>query len=189
MAQRLHPRARTTIAIRKEIARSSESVRELAKRFDVNPKTIVKWKRRESPADAPMGRPIGSIRSLSERDEGWINAHRLTCGGSLDDCFLHLKKKIPHLTRSSLQRCLNRLGINHCAERKRCGVTPRVMADVFEDLLRNDIDPAKMRATKKHIESQLRRLLKYVKGTWAYSRNSKSRSLISSSWPSARDSR
>jgi transposase-like protein len=42
----IHPQARTTPAVRQEIARSSESTGVLAKRFGVSTETIRKWRKR-----------------------------------------------------------------------------------------------------------------------------------------------
>ena len=42
----LHPQARTTPAVRQEIARSSESTGVLAKRFGISTETIRKWRKR-----------------------------------------------------------------------------------------------------------------------------------------------
>ncbi len=55
MGQLLHANARTTQAIRREIRNCEESLVKAAKRFNVNPKTIAKWKKREHPQDLPMG--------------------------------------------------------------------------------------------------------------------------------------
>jgi transposase-like protein len=42
----IHPNARTTPAVRAEIARSTESSGELAKRYSVSTETIRKWRKR-----------------------------------------------------------------------------------------------------------------------------------------------
>jgi transposase-like protein len=42
----IHPQARTTPAVRQEIARSSESTGVLAKRFGVSTETVRKWRKR-----------------------------------------------------------------------------------------------------------------------------------------------
>ena len=55
MGQVLHGSATTTEAVRRAIQHSQESLRALAKRYGVNPKTIAKWKRRASAADLPTG--------------------------------------------------------------------------------------------------------------------------------------
>ena len=55
MGQVLHGCARTTKAVRRAIQHSQESLRLLAKRHGVNPKTIAKWRKRCSVADLPTG--------------------------------------------------------------------------------------------------------------------------------------
>ena len=42
----IHPNARTTPAVRAEIARSSEPTGELARRFGVSTETVRKWRKR-----------------------------------------------------------------------------------------------------------------------------------------------
>ncbi len=51
----LHGSATTTEAVRRAIGHSQASLRELARRFGVNPKTVAKWRRRTSVADLPTG--------------------------------------------------------------------------------------------------------------------------------------
>jgi hypothetical protein len=46
MGQILHGCARTTEAVRRAIQHSQESLRTLARRHGVNPKTIAKWRKR-----------------------------------------------------------------------------------------------------------------------------------------------
>ena len=55
MGQVLHGSARTTKAVRRAIQASQESIAKLAERYDLNPKTVHKWKKRDSVNDAPMG--------------------------------------------------------------------------------------------------------------------------------------
>ena len=55
MGQVLHGSATTTEAIRRAIQHSQESLRALAKRYGINPKTVAKWKKRTSVADLPTG--------------------------------------------------------------------------------------------------------------------------------------
>ncbi|ETZ06695.1 hypothetical protein P618_201136 [Holospora obtusa F1] len=40
---------------RREIRNSQESIAKSAARFNVNPKTIIKWRKREDTKDLPMG--------------------------------------------------------------------------------------------------------------------------------------
>jgi hypothetical protein len=55
MGQVLHGSATTTEAVRRAIQHSQESLRSLAKRYGVNPKTIAKWRVRTSVSDLPTG--------------------------------------------------------------------------------------------------------------------------------------
>jgi len=55
MGQILHANARTTEATRREIRNSEESIAKAAVRFNVNPKTIIKWRNREDTKDSPYG--------------------------------------------------------------------------------------------------------------------------------------
>lgn len=48
MGQLLHGSAKTTHAIRGELQRSEVSVARLAKRFGINEKTVIKWRKRQS---------------------------------------------------------------------------------------------------------------------------------------------
>ena len=82
----------------------------------MNPKTIAKWKRRSSPADAPMGPKEPRSTVLSTEEEAIIVAFRKHTLLPLDDCLYALQATIPHLTRSSLHRCLQRHGISRLPE-------------------------------------------------------------------------
>ena len=55
MAAGLHGSARTTPRVRAELQASQEATRALARRYGLNPKTVAKWRRRSTTADAPMG--------------------------------------------------------------------------------------------------------------------------------------
>jgi transposase InsO family protein len=116
MGQVLHGCARTTEAVRRAIQHSQESIRALARRHGVNPKTIAKWKRRTSAADAPMGPKAPRSTVLSSEEEAIIVAFRKHTLLPLDDCLYALQATIPHLTRSSLHRCLQRHGISRLPE-------------------------------------------------------------------------
>jgi transposase InsO family protein len=110
MGQVLHGSARTTEAVRRTIQHSQESIRTLAGRYGINPKTVAKWKRRCSTADAPMGPKAPRSTVLSQ--EAIVVAFRKHTLLPLDDCLYALQATIPHLTRSSLHRCLQRHGIS-----------------------------------------------------------------------------
>src|SRR5919205_1756470 len=112
MGQVLHGSARTTAAVRRAIQHSQESLRCLARRHGINPKTVAKWKKRTSIRDQPTGpkRPRSTVLTLEE--EAIVVAFRRHTLLPLDDCLYALQPTIPHLTRSSLHRCLQRHGIS-----------------------------------------------------------------------------
>jgi len=112
MAQVLHGSARTTEKTRKEIQKSKESIAKLAKKYNINPKTVQKWKRRKYVHDSPMGPKNPHSTVLSKEEEAAIVAFRQKTLLPLDDCLYALQEAIPHLTRSSLHRCLVRHDIS-----------------------------------------------------------------------------
>lgn len=112
MGQVLHGSATTTEAVRRAIQHSQESLRALAKRYGINQKTVAKWKKRSSVADVPTGPKEAHSTVLSLEDEAVVVAFRRHTLLPLDDCLYALQPTIPHLTRSSLHRCLQRHGIS-----------------------------------------------------------------------------
>jgi transposase InsO family protein len=116
MGQVLHGSATTTEAIRRAIQRSEESLRTLAKRYGINQKTVAKWKKRASVTDLPTGPKQPKSTVLSIEEEAIIVAFRRHTLLPLDDCLYALQPTIPHLTRSSLHRCLQRHGIGRLPE-------------------------------------------------------------------------
>lgn len=112
MGQVLHGSARTTEAVRRAIQHSQESLRALAKRYGINQKTVAKWKKRSAVADLPTGPKKAHSTVLSLEEEAIIVAFRRHTLLPLDDCLYALQPTIPHLTRSSLHRCLQRHGIS-----------------------------------------------------------------------------
>ncbi|WP_199556517.1 IS481 family transposase, partial [Sandaracinobacteroides hominis] len=112
MGQFLHGSAKTTHAVRGELQRSQASVAQLAKRFGINEKTVLKWRSRASVEDLPMGPKERRSSVLSPMEEAAIVALRVQARLPLDDVFVALRDVIPHLTRSSLHRCLQRNGIS-----------------------------------------------------------------------------
>src|SRR3954451_11574041 len=112
MGQVLHGSATTTEAIRRAIQHSQASLRALAHRYGINPKTVAKWKKRGSVADVPTGPQDAKSTVLSVAEEAIIVAFRKHTLLPLDDCLYALQPTVPHLTRSSLHRCLQRHGIS-----------------------------------------------------------------------------
>ena len=112
MGQVLHGSATTTHAIRTAIQRSQASIQELSETYHLNPKTVAKWKKRDFVADAAMGPKEIRSTVLSLEEEAVIVAFRKYTLLPLDDCLYALQASLPHLTRSSLHRCLQRHGIS-----------------------------------------------------------------------------
>lgn len=111
MGQILHGSARTTAAVRRAIQHSQESLRALARRYDINAKTVAKWRKRTTVHDAPMG-PQPRSTSLTPEEEAIAVAFRKHTLLPLDDCLYALQATIPQLTRSALHRCFQRHDIS-----------------------------------------------------------------------------
>ena len=75
MGQILHGCARTTAAVRRAIQHSQESLKTLAERYGINPKTVQKWRKHSFVEDARMGpRPHSGI--LNAEQEAMVVAFR-----------------------------------------------------------------------------------------------------------------
>jgi transposase-like protein len=112
MGQILHGSAKTTHAVRAAIQRSKASIKELAGRYDLNPKTVTKWRKRPFVHDAAMGPKAPHSTVLSAEEEALAVAFRKHTLLPLDDCLYALQATIPHLTRSSLHRLFQRHSIS-----------------------------------------------------------------------------
>ncbi len=112
MAQLLHQRATTTHAIRAAIQRSTEPAATLSRRYGINPKTVRKWRNRETIEDTRMGPRAPRSMSLTPWEEAAAVTFRQKTLLPLDDCLHALQRAIPSLTRSSLHRLYQRHGIS-----------------------------------------------------------------------------
>jgi Integrase core domain len=112
MAAVLHGSARTTPRVRAELQTSKESTRTLAARYGLNPKTVTKWRGRQSTIDAAMGPRDPHSTVLSAAEEAMVVEFRRRTLLPLDDVLGCLRESIPKLTRSALHRCLQRHGIS-----------------------------------------------------------------------------
>jgi transposase-like protein len=83
----------------------------LARRHGINQKTVAKWRKRCSVAYLRTGPKNPRSRVLSVEEEAVIVAFRRHTLVPLDDCLYSLQATIPHLTRSSLHRYLERHAI------------------------------------------------------------------------------
>ena len=128
MGQVLHGSATTTHAVRAAIQRSEASIAALSRAYGVNPKTVAKWRKRASVADAAMGPKERRSTVLSREEEALVVAFRRHTLLPLDDCLYALQATILRLTRSSLHRCFQRHDISRLPEVE--GGKPR---KVFKD--------------------------------------------------------
>jgi len=112
MGQVLHGSATTTHAIRTAMQRSKAPLKGLAVRYGFNQKTVAKWRKRNFVHDAPMGPKASRSTVLSVEEGAVVVAFRRHTLLHLDDCLYALQAAIPHPTRSSLHRCLQRHGIS-----------------------------------------------------------------------------
>lgn len=111
MAAGLHGSARTTPRVRAELQAAQASSRALAAQHGLNPKTVLKWRKRASTADAPMG-PKPRSTTLTEAEAAIVVEFRRRTLLPLDDVLGWLRDSTPKLTRSALHRCLVRHGIS-----------------------------------------------------------------------------
>jgi transposase InsO family protein len=120
----LHKQARTTPAVRAEIAASSEPVAVLARRFNVTEMTIRKWKSRESVYD----RPHTAHRlqtTLTPAQEAVAVELRRTLRLPLDDLLVVVREFLNEaVSRSGLDRCLRRHGVSRLADLEPRQVAP-----------------------------------------------------------------
>ena len=86
MGQVLHGCARTTEAVRRAIQHSQASLSKLASQYGINPKTVAKWRQRESVQDAPMGPKTVQSTVLTAEDEAAIVAFRKYPSPQLSAC-------------------------------------------------------------------------------------------------------
>jgi hypothetical protein len=98
-------------AVRRAIQHSQESLRALARRCGITQKAVAKWRKRTSVADERTGPKEAKSTALTLEEAAVIVAFRRHTLLPLDDCLYALQATIPHLTRSSLHRCLQRHGI------------------------------------------------------------------------------
>src|SRR5215212_5942887 len=108
----VHPNARTTPAVRAEIARSREPTGVLARRFGVSTETIRKWRKR-GPHDCQdrSARPHKLPWKASEEERAIVCALRRATGFPLDDLTFVITHFLPHLNRDAIYRILKAEGL------------------------------------------------------------------------------
>jgi transposase InsO family protein len=109
----IHPNARTTPAVRADIARSHEPSSVLARRYGVSTETIRKWRKR-GPEDCQdrSARPHTLPWKASEEERAIVCALRRSTGFPLDDLTFVVTHFLPHLNRDAVYRILKAEGLN-----------------------------------------------------------------------------
>ena len=79
MGSILHANAKTTPRIREEIKNANASIAALAKHYNLNPKTVIKWKNADSTADNKSG-PIIRKSVLSQLEQQNDSTKKATRG-------------------------------------------------------------------------------------------------------------
>jgi hypothetical protein len=108
--------ATTTHAVRAAIQRSQAWLAQLSRKLGINPKTVAKWRERQTVEDIKTGPKEPRSTVLTEAEEPMVVAFRRHILLPLDDYLYALQPSIPHLTRSALHRCLQRHGISRLPE-------------------------------------------------------------------------
>ncbi|WP_448785226.1 IS481 family transposase [Brucella intermedia] len=109
----IHPQARTTPAVRAEIARSTEPTNVIARRYGISDETVRKWRKRgEHAVEDRSSRPKRLPWRVTEEERAIICAVRRATGFPLDDLTFVLRHFLPHLNRDNIYRVLKAAGLN-----------------------------------------------------------------------------
>jgi transposase len=109
----IHPNARTTPAVRAEIARSRERSGILAERYGVSAETIRKWRKRGAAAcQDRSSRPHRLPWKASEEERAVVCELRRATGFPLDDRTFVVRHFLPHLDRDHVYRILKAAGLS-----------------------------------------------------------------------------
>jgi len=162
MGSVLHGNATTTPRIREEIQKSKESLAKLAKKYNLNEKTVQKWRHADGVVDKRSG-PKQPKSALSTTEQQIVCEFRRLTRLSLDDIFVALRDQIPTLSRSNLHRCLQRNGLSVLP--KEDGI-PLKEKKKFKDypigFVHMDITEVRTEAGKCYIFVAIDRTSKYV---------------------------
>src|ERR687895_1249838 len=126
----IHPNARTTPAVRQEIARSTEPTGVLAQRFSVSTETVRKWRKRGAKdCQDHSSRPHKLPWKSTDEERAIVCALRRTTGFALDDLTFVVRHFLPHLNRDSISRILRAEGLGRLPAASR----PRRGSGAFKD--------------------------------------------------------
>ena len=109
----LHKNARTTPAVRAEIAASTDTASALAQRYGITEQTVYKWKKREAFTD--RSHTAHRLQTqLTPAQETVVVHLRRTLLLPLDDLLAVTREFLcPAVSRSGLDRCLRRHGVGN----------------------------------------------------------------------------
>src|SRR4051795_8441499 len=126
----IHPNARTTPAVRAEIARSAEPTGELAKRYGVSTETVREWRTR-GPAECRdrSSRPHKLPWKASEEERAVVCELRRATGFPLDDLAFVVRHFLPRLDRDNVHRVLKAAGLS----RRPAPAEPETPAGKFKE--------------------------------------------------------
>src|ERR671917_476901 len=126
----IHPNARTTPAVRAEIARSGEPTGELARRYGVSTETVRKWRKRGlTECRDRSSRPHKLPWKATEEERAVVGALRRATGFPLDDLTFVVRHFLPHLDRDNVYRILRAAGLS----RRPPAAAPRREGGTFKD--------------------------------------------------------
>jgi len=109
----IHPKARTTPAVRADIARSEESTGVLAQRYGVSTETIRKGRKRGTEdGQDHSARPPQLPWKATEEERAVVCALRRSTNFALDDLTFVITHLLPPLNRDSIGRILKAEGLN-----------------------------------------------------------------------------
>ena len=129
----LHKNARTTPRVRREIQESPESVRDLAKRYDLNRDTIRKWKHRQDTTDASHC-PHTLHATLTPGQEILTVELRKALLLPLDDLLAVIHEFMNEkVSRSGLDRCLRRHGVSSLKSLYPVAEMEKIVKKTFKD--------------------------------------------------------
>jgi transposase-like protein len=118
MSQGYHTNAKTNSHSREIIQQSSLTNIELSERFEINEKTVSKWKNRTDVIDK-SSRPHTIKRSLTDLEREIIRVVRTLTWMELDDLVESVLPTIPKANRSNVYRTLRDYEINRVPEEKK----------------------------------------------------------------------
>ncbi len=118
MSQGYHTNAKTNMHSREIIQQSDLTNIEFAERFEINEKTVSKWKNRAHLIDK-SSRPQTIKRSLTDLEREVIRVARTLTWLELDDLVDSVLPSIPKANRSNDYRTLRDFGVNRVPEEQK----------------------------------------------------------------------